>query len=207
MQKTASYQRKTAVQRQQDLIAAGIACLGKGGLSAFTIDQICSEAGVSRGLINHHFSSKDDLLVRIYADMTEHLVIGGDDADPRRQLARIVETSFDSQSFNKSNLRAWLSIWSEVANNPALSDLHQNRYQTYKRRIVRALDAIAGEDGIEIDSDRISRQMIALIDGLWLEYCLHSDSFSLTTAKTDCYAFLQRYDIPVRSPDHAPAGG
>ena len=40
---------------------------------AFTIDRICREAKVSRGLINHYFKSKDDLLVAAYEAMTDYL--------------------------------------------------------------------------------------------------------------------------------------
>ena len=196
-QKQTAYRRKTAAQRKQELIDAGIACLGKGGMSAFTIDQICTEARVSRGLINHHFNTKEDLLVRIYADMTRHLVLETSDPDPRRQLAEIIEVSFDRQSFNKSNLRAWLSIWSEVANIPALARLHRQRYRDYTLRIVDALDLIASRSGIQLDSARIARQMVALIDGLWLEYCLHSDGFSLASARSDCYQFLQAQGVAV----------
>ena len=197
-QKQIAYRRKTAAQRKQELIDAGIACLGKGGMSAFTIDQICTEAGVSRGLINHHFKTKEDLLVQIYADLTQHLVEQAGYADPRQQLAEIIEVSFDQHSFNKSNLRAWLSIWSEVANIPALARLHQQRYQAYTSRIADALDIMARERGTRVDSVRIARQMIALIDGLWLEYCLHADGFSLASAKSDCYQFLQAQGVAAQ---------
>jgi TetR/AcrR family transcriptional repressor of bet genes len=175
------------------LIQAGITCLGKGGMSAFTIDQICKQAGVSRGLINHHFKTKEDLLTCIYADMTDHLVRDSKNAEPRQQLVEIIETSFDEQSFNRSNLRAWLSIWGEVATNNALNSLHQSRYRKYKARIANALTSIAESDKTELDADRVARQLIALIDGLWLEYCLHSAGFSLAVAKADCYRFLQSH--------------
>jgi len=195
--KKIAYQRKSAVQRRRELIQAGIICLGKGGMSAFTIDQICKQAGVSRGLINHHFKSKEDLLNCIYADMTEHLVRDSNSDEPRQQLAEIIETSFDEQSFNRSNLRAWLSIWGEVATNDVLSSLHQRRYRLYKSRIASALTSIAKTDQTLLDADSVARQFIALIDGLWLEYCLHSSDFSLAAARADCYRFLQRHGATI----------
>ena len=195
--KTIAYHRKTAQQRRQELIQAGISCLGKGGMSAFTIDRICRQAGVSRGLINHHFKTKEDLLVCIYADMTNHLVQEFPAADPEAMLAWIIETSFDEQNFDRSGLRAWLSIWGEVATNQALNSLHQSRYNKYKARIENALLGIARLQGLELAADSVARQLIALIDGLWLEYCLHSDGFSLAAAKTDCYRFLQSHGILI----------
>lgn len=196
-EKNVAYRRKTADQRRQELIDAGIACLGRGGMAGFTIDQICRQAGVSRGLVNHHFRTKEDLLVRIYTDMTDHLVKDLQDGSPSQQLSAIIETSFDEGSFNRSNLRAWLSIWGQVPNNVGLSALHRERYTAYKARIAAAVAELARQSGKPIDSDQAARQLIALIDGLWLEYCLHSESFLLASAKTDCYQFLQNLGLDL----------
>jgi AcrR family transcriptional regulator len=201
--KKSAFRRKTASDRRQDLISAGIACLGKGGMSAFTIDQICKQAGVSRGLINHHFKSKDDLLNCIYADMTDHLLQDYCCSDARQLLGLIIETSFDEASFNRSNLRAWLSIWGQVASNRVLNELHRQRYGAYKARIKAALLDIASTNSSMFDVDGVARQLIALIDGLWLEYCLHSNGFSLGAAKADCYRFLYALGIIIEAPAKA----
>ncbi|MCP4765493.1 MAG: TetR family transcriptional regulator [Gammaproteobacteria bacterium] len=198
--KKGAFSRKSALHRRKELIEAGIACLGKGGMSAFTIDQICKQAGVSRGLINHHFKSKDDLLIFIYADMTDHLLYDYSCSDPHQLLASIIETSFDEKSFNRSNLRAWLAIWGQVASNEALNDLHRQRYGTYKARIRNALVDISSTKAGLFDVDSVARQLIALIDGLWLEYCLHSSGFSLGSTKTDCYRFLQAHGVILEIP-------
>jgi len=198
--KKSAFSRKSASDRRKELIAAGIACLGEGGMSAFTIDRICKQAGVSRGLINHHFDSKDDLLNCIYADMTDHLLDDYNCADARQLLVLIIETSFDEQSFNRSNLRAWLSIWGQVASNVTLNALHRQRYGAYKARIKAALLEISSANAGQFDVDSVARQLIALIDGLWLEYCLHSSGFSLRAAKSDCYRFLQTHGVIIEAP-------
>lgn len=197
-QRVVAYRRKTAAERKQELINAGISCLGKGGMSAFTIDNICGEAEVSRGLINHHFRTKEELLVSIYADLTEHLVDEQiDDADARACLRRIIDTSFDAASFNTANLRAWLAIWSEVGNNDELNALHRSRYLSYSARISAALDRLAAELSLQLDCRGLARQVVALIDGLWLEYCLHSEGFSLDDARRDCIGLLAAYGIDL----------
>jgi len=190
--------RKSAVDRRRELIAAGIACLGRGGMAAFTIDQICKQAGISRGLINHHFNTKDELLSCIYADMTDHLIQDYDGHKTADLLSQIIETSFDEETFSRSNMRAWLAIWGQVPSNPALSQMHKQRYEIYQQRIKGALwQSLPGVTaGRDVDS--VARQMIAIIDGLWLEYCLHSDGFSLAAARSDCYRFLEAYGIKVR---------
>ena len=197
--KSIAFQRKTSQQRRQELIEAGIVCLGKGGMSAFTIDQICRQAAVSRGLINHHFKTKEDLLVCIYAQMTEYLVRDSSGKSPRQQVTGFIDASFDKNSFNKSNLRAWLAIWGEVATNDKLKSLHQGRYRKYKQQLASALASIGKSGSSTIDAEHIARQLIALIDGLWLEYCLHSEGFSLAAAKADCYQFLQSQGVIIEA--------
>ncbi len=204
-QRDVAYRRKSAEQRKRDLIDAGITCLGQGGISAFTVDRICSEAQVSRGLINHHFKSKEDLLVAICAELTAHLIEDRCRNDASARLRAIIEDSFDAASFNTANLRAWLAIWAEVGNNAALNALHRDRYRSYTARISSALEEIAGERGLAIDGAGIARQVVALIDGLWLEYCLHSEGFSLDDARRDCIGLLRAHGIDL-DPERGAAG-
>ena len=192
--------RKSAAARREELIAAGIVCLGEGGMSGFTIDQICKQAGISRGLINHHFNTKDELLTCIYAFMTDHLVHEYHSDSALDLLAKIIETSFDEVSFNRSNLRAWLAIWGQVSSNDALSELHKVRYDHYKESIKSALGQVSLSVPVQFDVDSVARQLIAIIDGLWLEYCLHSDGFSLASARADCYRFLAAYGVVIDNP-------
>ena len=197
MDKPAAYRRKSAEQRQRELIEAGIACLGDGGMSGFTIDRICRAARVSRGLVNHHFRTKEDLLLRIYAEMTAHLVEAPPLQGPEAQLRHVIESNFDAASFRRSNLRAWLSIWGEIATNPALHELHEQRYQAYKFRIADAIGRLAVGEGNALDASSIARQLIAMIDGLWLEYCLHAEDFTLDDARRDCYRLLRSQGIDL----------
>ena len=190
-EKKSAYQRKPAQQRRQELIDAGIQCLGKGGMAAFTIDKICKQADVSRGLINHHFKTKNELLLCIYASMTDYLVKDQPAVSPRQQVSAFIEGSLDERTFQKSNLRAWLAIWGEVATNPALKSLHEKRYAIYKNRLATSIALVAKTNHVKIDEGAVARQLIALIDGLWLEYCLHSKEYSLTSAKIDCYQFIE----------------
>ena len=195
--KPVAYRRKSASDRRQDLIRAGIDCLGRGGMVGFTIDEICKQAGVSRGLINHHFDGKQDLLLAIYAEMTEHLTQVPDKPTAEAVLASVIEVNFDENSVNNSNLRAWLSIWGQVPTHPGLSALHRERDRIYQQRIESALREIAARDRLDLDCGSVARQLIALIDGLWLEYCLHSESFSLKAAREDCYRLLRNYGIDL----------
>lgn len=190
------YERKSPAARRRLLIDAAIRCLGRGGIPAFTVDQICREAGVSRGLINHYFDSKEDLLVCVYEAMTQYLFevprteLARAGASPRAQLDAMLNVSFGEGETARSQLRAWLALWSEVATNPRLRVLHLERYRDFKQGLSRVLSSIAAEDGRDVDCDNLARLLIALIDGLWLEYCLDPGLVSLEDARADCHRLV-----------------
>ena len=76
--------------------------------------------------------------------------------------------------------------------------MHRQRYERYKERIKNALRKSVAGESTDRGIDSVARQLIAIIDGLWLEYCLHSDGFSLAAARSDCYRFLEAYGIKAR---------
>ena len=61
------YKRLSPEDRAAELVQAGLRVLAKGGITAFTIDNICKASGASRGLVGHHFWGKDGLLAACYA--------------------------------------------------------------------------------------------------------------------------------------------
>ena len=198
------FRRVAAEDRRALLIDAGLACLARGGILGFTIDQICTEAQVSRGLITHHFKSKDGLLAAIYERMIGKLLLvveaPGEGAD---HIAAIIDASFALDALNRDSLRIWLALWGEIANNPALLKTHRRQYARYRKGVEAALTALARERGIESDIPFVAMMFISLVDGLWLEWCIDPKQISQQDAKKACYRLLESFfgDMPRT---HAP---
>jgi len=197
------YARKQPAVRRRQLIEAAIRCLAEGGMSAFTIDRICREAGVSRGLINHHFESKNALLVAAYEAMTEYLAeasragMAEAGADPVKRLNAMIAASFVQDAFVKSQLRAWLAVWGEISANRQLLALHRKRYDQYSEGLTSAISAIAKQRKRKVDAKGLARMLIALIDGLWLEWCLDSSALSSRSARAACYDLIEPHLGPI----------
>lgn len=191
------YARKQAPVRREQLIEAAIRCLGEGGMSAFTIDRICREAAVSRGLINHHFGSKDELLACVYETMTDYLVqspkaaLERADLSPGDRLRGMIEATFAEDTFDKSKLRVWLALWGQVSTNQRLHAIHQARYRQYRARLARAIEQVASDRKRDVDANRLATTLIALIDGLWLEWCLAPNLLTHGDAKIACYNLIE----------------
>ena len=53
--------RKQPETTRRRLIDAALALMTKRGFNATTVDEICTEAGVTKGGFFHHFMNKDDI--------------------------------------------------------------------------------------------------------------------------------------------------
>ena len=188
------FARKRPDDRRRELIEAAIRCLGTGGLGAFTVERICKEATVSRGLLNHYFKSKDDLLVAVYEAMTDHLAEPSEEAiraAPEAHIAEIIAKSFDPVSLDSGALKAWLTLWGEIATNPALLALHRSRYRSYRGGLSLAFSVLAEARGRAAVPEDLAVQLIALIDGLWLEWGIDPSAVTAERSIAGCYRFLE----------------
>ena len=178
------------------LIEAAARCLAAHGIQGFTIDRICREAGVSRGLINHYFDGKDALLVEVYrtslyGTVTGQLATAGEKKTAKDRLVALVEASFLPETFSRCNLMVWLALWGAVATNPHLQATHRDLYRQYRARLAAEITAVAAERGVPVEGHVLARSLIALIDGLWLEWCLDPSVLNLHDARQACFDLLE----------------
>ena len=196
------FARQSAEARREMLIEAGLACLAKGGILDFTIDRICTEAKVSRGLITHHFKSIDGLLAAVYDTMYgKALAIierPGVAATPEARLIDIIDAMFSREFFNRESLNIWLALWGEIANNPALLKVHRKQYARYRADIERALQDVANARGLTIDASFVAMMFVSLVDGLGLEWCIEPKLLSAKAAREACFKLLEPILGPLR---------
>jgi TetR/AcrR family transcriptional regulator, transcriptional repressor of bet genes len=192
------YRRYTSEVRAQMLVEAGLVCLAQGGIRAFTVDNICKAAGASRGLITHHFGSKDQLLAAVYAAAYQPLlaVITPDDG-PEPELPQLLDHLFSPANYTRESLSVWLALWGEVATNPALQEEHRALYSRYREVVSRSIAAFALARGRQVDAEQVAVSLIALADGLWLELCISPESLSRARARAACLSMLEPILGPI----------
>lgn len=192
--------------RRRLLIEAATRCLEQGGIQAFTVERICREAGVSRGLIHRYFAGKDDLLVAVYQSvlyetMTKHIAGLGTmppDAPAARRLNGLVDACFLPDSFDRYSFLVWLALWGEIARNPRLRTVHRDHYHTYRRHLAAEIAGVAQARSLAVDAPALARSFIALLDGLWLEWCQDEELVEPETARAACWDLLETKLGPLR---------
>lgn len=201
------FRRESPEKRREALVQAAIRCLGEGGMSAFRLERICAEANVSLGLINHYFPSKTDLLSAVYQaafyDDINKIInqareTGTDTASERalaspaeKRLCDVVDAMVDPAYLKPATLTVWLALWSEIVTNPQLKQEHRVLYRQFLQACTRLIQAVADERRREIDATEVARNLIALIDGLFLERALDSRALTHADLRRAAYDWLE----------------
>lgn len=192
--------RLPAGDRRALLEDAARACMARGGIREFTVDKIVAEAGVSRGLITHHFGSMDGLLVAVYSRMYGEWIAAI--SAPRPGISRLealVEALVSPALFSREVLNIWLTLWGEIANNPVLRAEHRARYSEYRETIAAALRE-AAPPGSGMDIDTVASAFICLVDGLGVQRCVEPDLLPEAVARATCWALLSPHLAPQARP-------
>ncbi|KAB0491266.1 transcriptional regulator BetI [Pseudomonas vancouverensis] len=187
--------RRTRIEpemRRKAIIEATMQCITRYGHSGSTLERICAQAGVSIGLIGHHFSSKEELMLSTYQELTDQLreetrkfmaTQGGTSED---RLLAIIRSSFRGQIFNEFTLTTWLGFWGAAVSSDQLRELNKKLYADYRKELEAVFKAIAKDNGTKIDAKGAALTITALIDGFWLEWALDHQAFSSKRAEKCC---------------------
>ncbi len=183
--------------RQTQLIKATIRSIAKRGLSDTTIATVAKEAGLSQGIINLHFQSKDRLLVetlRYVADeYTNAWRTALDKAGPSstERLAAVIEANFGKAVCDRNKLAVWFAFWGESKSRPTYRNICTRLDQEYDAMLTRFCADLIRDGGYSgIDAENIATALSAMGDGLWLDLLVNPESMDRERAKATCMAYL-----------------
>ncbi|WP_244137576.1 TetR family transcriptional regulator C-terminal domain-containing protein [Burkholderia sp. BCC1644] len=190
--------------RQQSIIDATMRCIARYSYSETTIDRICAEAKVSRGLINHHFQSKDELMAQTYKRLATDLLdvsraAAANATGPEEKLDAIIKVCFAAPVFAPKNVKVWLGFWSVAHSDPVIRKAHKELYSGYRQALKKLFDQIAEVRGGTVDSDLAALTLTAVIDGFWLELARDPTSFTAEDALTSCLRVVDTFLPPTKT--------
>jgi TetR/AcrR family transcriptional repressor of bet genes len=185
-------------QRRRDLIRATVAVIARHGYSGTTVSRVARKAGVSVGLVNFHFHSKERLVRETFRHLSaefdlvwrQNLAAVAD--DPRARLDSMIRSYFDPQIFTREKLPVWFTFWSDAE----LRDRYRVAAVRIERRYLQEVEAEIGRllgtsrDAAEL-AGKGTAALSAMIDGFWLQFMLYPGKFDRRVAIETCLAFLQ----------------
>ncbi|MDI7863153.1 TetR family transcriptional regulator C-terminal domain-containing protein [Rhizobiaceae bacterium n13] len=160
--------------RQQQLIEATIDSLAKRGYSETTLADVADGAGLSRGIVNFHFESKEKLLVATLQYMADEysahwsaaLEKAGDRA--ANQLWALVHADFDRRICTKRKLAAWCAFWGEAKSRPTYQVLCGANDKRYQEGFVTLCRRLGEEGDYGFEPESMALGLCSMLEGLWL---------------------------------------
>jgi AcrR family transcriptional regulator len=130
--------RLTPEQRRAQLLELGVRMLATRTLEELSIEELAAEAGVSRGLLFHYFSSKQDFHRAVVEEACAHLleVTEPDPALPPPQRLRSSIEAFTS--FTLDHRKSYISlVRGAAAGDAALRSVVESSRSRMAERILR----------------------------------------------------------------------
>jgi len=205
----AAIKKRTAPkeERQQQLIQATIRSVASNGLSETTMATVSREAGLSQGIINLHFQSKDRLLVETLRFLSEQYRSAWEKAvskagnDPADKLAAMVATDFKPPVCDRNKLAVWFAFWGESKSRPTYRKICALRDMAYRVEMVQVCEELVEKGGYQdVDAGSVAAGLSAMTSGLWLDLLTNPRSMSRQWAKQICMSYLA-----TTFPRHFPA--
>ena len=178
--------RQSKELRRQELIEATIDAIAKRGYEETTMAVVADGAGLSRGVVNFHFESKEKLLVETLRYMSDeyraHWRRALHEAGPSaaEKLWALVLADFDRRICNPRKIAAWCAFWGEAKTRPHYRALCSANDQDYHLTLLTLCRELAAPGQ---SPDLLARSLNGLLEGLWLHVMMGPKEFGREDAR------------------------
>jgi phenylpropionate dioxygenase-like ring-hydroxylating dioxygenase large terminal subunit/AcrR family transcriptional regulator len=185
--------RGTREMRRQELIEAATGVIAEHGLHGTTLARVAAEAGLSAGIVNHHFDTKESLLQETLRSLSEDfgrrleatLAEGG--ADAVASLHALVALHFDPDLASPRHVAVWYAFQSEARWRASYTALCGERDRLYADALRRLIGRLGG---LSCDAELLARAFAGLLDSYWQDILFDPAGFDREAAAAACLRFL-----------------
>jgi TetR/AcrR family transcriptional repressor of bet genes len=190
--------------RRRDLIEAAYQTFLEHGFNGMTMARIGERAGMSHGIVNYYFKSKDELVsavVRkanflIMQDTARRLRIA---TSPRERVSAVIAGNFPDNLFTRDIARAWVSYYAALGQHRDLDRMQRVVDERLARNLMHALKQIVDRERAKLVADYIA----VLIDGYWLRHTKSHDPVDAATAIARIEDFVDAQLATARKPERS----
>lgn len=187
---TAPQQRTRASKeaRREQLIDATLTAIERKGLTAFTLADVADGAGLSRGIVNFHFESKDKLLFAVLTQLADEydrnwrVQLDAAPDDNATRLHTLILADLSPQICTPGKLAAWFGFYGEAVSRPDFRDLCWGRDDAYLDALSTICTGLKGEGEYSFVPETTAMALYAMQEGLWLRLLLGNGELALDEA-------------------------
>lgn len=155
------------------------------GVQATTLADISQLAGISQGTLFYYYKSKDDLVYDIleqhFSQLTDSIIA----SIPRRSSSdkvTLLRGTLEKLIKDRDTSRMNIYLFQEaIAGNSEIKDRFMVKYQTWREMIARQISSLFAINDPD-DLASLGAVILAIIDGLTIQYLLDEQSFDFKKA-------------------------
>ena len=173
---------ETRSERRQLLIEAAWRCAAVRGFADLTVDDVCAEAGVSKGAFYGYFESKQELLLALLEDdsgaLDSELERITREASSGVQRVRRFAQAMVARGEDSARVQVHADLWADLLTKDAVRERLAGATQR-RRDLVREWieEAVASGELVPIPANALASILLALTDGLMLHRALEPGGF------------------------------
>jgi AcrR family transcriptional regulator len=194
--------------RRVQLIEATIDVLAQRGYARTTLTKVANQAGLSHGLVNFHFQTKEKLLIETLLYLAEEYrqnwLAALEAAGPSqaKRLDALIRADFNPQICTPAKLSAWCSFWGEAQSRPMYQERCGSNDQIYNDQMEAICAELLQEEKQAGNPARVARVLRVTTEGVWLDLMTMNTPYSRDEALATVYCCAQAF-----FPKHFNAGG
>ena len=175
--------------RRSELSQAAFEAVIKYGLRGTTLEKVGEIAGVSKGVVLHHFKDKSALLEAVFRRSNSLLNISllrlyRHAESPYERFWAIAYANFSETIYNREVCQAWVSLLAEVPHNAMCQRVQAANNARIKSNLSHELKHFLLENRVS----EVANLLGTLIDGIWVRAGL----FAITP---DCDKALDEFEF------------
>lgn len=172
--------------RRARILDAALSCFARDGFHGTTIDDVATEAGMSKGAVYTYVASKDDLLIAVVDRFVDHLglrsTLTAAGETPTRRLEEAVTLAFSAAtSDHMLNLLSPVIMQAlvESRGNPQLRQATARLYGRLREPFIAVIDeGVASGEFRQVDAATLANLLLAVFDGLMIQAMLAPSAVS-----------------------------
>lgn len=183
---------------RQKLIQATLDSIVDVGIENTSVTEILDKAKLSRGMINLHFDSKESLLLealKFYTDIYNQTFYkqleSVKTASPALKVQTMIEHDLDICVLNRDYVVIWYEFRGKARTNELYRQYTDTRYKRFRDTYYSICTELVKAEPLQgVSSKSIAHGLITMIEGMWIDFYLHSDSFKRSAAKKTFFIYL-----------------
>jgi AcrR family transcriptional regulator len=163
-------------ETQARIMEAAIKLFSKRGYNKASVDDICAEAGISKGAFYHHFTSKQELFLALldgWLRTIDNAIEASKDKTAPETFMQLTESFPYIFETAGEGLPMFLEFWLQASRDKKIWDASIAPYRRYHRYFTSLIrKGIQEGSFVEVDPELASRMIISTAMGLLLQSLL-----------------------------------